>query len=87
MLLLSGSVDIARLLLAKGVNVNVLNGEGGYAALFYAACSGHLDMIRFLAENGADVNIVDKVGRTAYWVAVSNQASAATALLRQLGAL
>ncbi|KAF7966839.1 hypothetical protein HWV62_36913 [Athelia sp. TMB] len=52
-----GHLEIARLLLHRGVNVNV---EGGsYGTALQAACArGHLELAKLLLDNGADINIV-----------------------------
>jgi ankyrin repeat protein len=63
-----GHIDAARLLLAKGAEINVVPGGFDYAGsgLHYAAVNGHRAMIEFLLAHGADREIKDtKVGSTA----------------------
>ena len=50
-----GLTEIVKLLLEKGADVNVEDGDGG-TALHRAACMGHEAVARQLLENGADVN-------------------------------
>jgi ankyrin repeat protein len=62
-----GHVDAAKLLLAKGAQLNAIPGGFDYAgtALHYAALNGHRAMVEFLIAQGADVHIKDtKVGQT-----------------------
>ena len=49
----AGGVEVARLLIAAGADVN-RNCEHGRTALQMAVAWGHLDMVQFLIENGAD---------------------------------
>lgn len=56
-----GSVDIGRLLIASGADVNAKRPFGAfltytYTALHYAASRGHLAFVELLLENEADVN-------------------------------
>ena len=63
-----GHVDAAKLLLEKGVEINVIPGGFDYAGtgLHYAAHNGHRAMVEFLLDHGADRNVRDtKVGSTA----------------------
>jgi len=49
------TVEVARLLLEHGADVNAQN-MGGQTALQYAAISNHMEVARFLVDQGADVN-------------------------------
>ena len=63
-----GHVDAAKLLLEKGVEINVIPGGFDYSGtgLHYAAHNGHRAMVEFLLDHGADRNVRDtKVGSTA----------------------
>ena len=63
-----GHMDAAKLLLAKGAQLNAIPGGFDYSgtALHYAALNGHRAMVEFLVAHGADVQIKDtKVGQTA----------------------
>lgn len=53
---LSNQAEIARLLLSKGANVNLLN-NSLCTALHIAVNKGFTDMVRVLTEHSADVNL------------------------------
>jgi hypothetical protein len=62
-----GHFDVAKLLLEKGAEINVVPGGFDYAGtgLHYAALNGHRSIVEYLLANGADPNIKDtKVGST-----------------------
>ena len=60
----NGHVEIAKLLLSKGANVNQQKGlakagfvnEAGWSALHWAAKNNHADMVSLLIEAGASVD-------------------------------
>ena len=54
----NGHIDIVRLLIAKGVDVNARDRDGrGNSALICAVWSEDLPMVRLLIKNGADANV------------------------------
>ena len=62
-----GHINAAKLLLAKGAEINAIPGGFDYAGtgLHYAALNGHRAMVQFLLDHGADRNIRDtKVSAT-----------------------
>jgi uncharacterized protein len=62
-----GHIDAAKLLIAKGAEVNAIPAGFDYAGsgLHYAALNGHRATVEFLIERGADLAIRDsKVGTT-----------------------
>jgi len=63
-----GHIEVAKLLLDKGAEINVIPGGFDYAGtgLHYAALNGHRPMVEFLLAQGADRNLKDtKVSSTA----------------------
>jgi len=58
-----GYVEVVKLLLEKGANVDEKNFTGG-TALMTALQQGHVEIIKLLIEKGADVNIKDLNGVT-----------------------
>jgi ankyrin repeat protein len=63
-----GHIEAAKLLLAKGAEINVVPGGFDFAGsgLHYAALNGHRGMVMYLLQQGADRNVTDtKIGPTA----------------------
>jgi len=77
-----GHVDVARLLLAHGAEVDRANKLGG-TPLFIACLSGHVDAARLLLDKGADVNKADKNDWTPLDIAKSQGHSSIVALLEE----
>jgi hypothetical protein len=66
-----GHVEIARLLLQNGAEVNVRS-NGGSTPLHCSAWNGHVDILHLLVENGADLEAQDNDGeRALHWAAYS----------------
>ena len=59
-----GDLELVKLLIANGADVNQKNFRGG-TALMAAAIDGIPSVVRYLLEQGADVNASDKDGITA----------------------
>jgi ankyrin repeat protein len=64
-----GNVDIVRLLIDKGADVNGVCGD--YSPLFRAACDNKLDVAKLLVEKGANVNFKNSKGETPLFTASS----------------
>ncbi|XP_023400149.1 ankyrin repeat and MYND domain-containing protein 2 isoform X2 [Loxodonta africana] len=60
-----GKLDMCKLLLRHGADVNCHQHEHGYTALMFAALSGNKDIVWVILEAGAETDIVNSVGRTA----------------------
>ena len=56
---LNGHVDVAKMLIQNGADVNAVN-KNKSTALHFADEKRHLDFAKMLIQNGADVNAVDK---------------------------
>ncbi|CBN58107.1 hypothetical protein OSCI_3620030 [Kamptonema sp. PCC 6506] len=52
-----GHLEIARLLIAAGANVNQRASEGYFNPLLYAAYDGNLEIVRVLLEANADIHV------------------------------
>ncbi len=52
-----GRLDVIKLLLENGADVNIRNGANNITPLFWAVHTGHLDAAKLLVEKGADVKI------------------------------
>lgn len=79
---MEGHRELARLLIAKGFDVNARgNGEG--TPLHRAATLGHTSVVQLLLEKGADVNAKTGLGSTAFDYAALNGHLAVIRLLLQ----
>lgn len=58
-------LERAKLLVARGANVNLRASFLGHSALHFAAETGRVGLVRLLLDAGADVNAVDDIGQTA----------------------
>jgi ankyrin repeat protein len=77
-----GQLNVVKLLLAKGGDVNRQSGNGG-TALLAAAINDRLEVLEFLLDNGADANVGDNGGNTPIAVSHSREVQE---LLRKHGA-
>lgn len=59
-----GMLDLCKVLIAKGADVNAKTHDQGYSALMFAAISNHTSCVRLLLENDADVDYTNVIGRT-----------------------
>lgn len=80
-----GYLEIVKLLLEKGANVNA-RGRGGCAALIEASGKGHLEIVKLLLNKGADINARTYSGWTALDVAVRKGHTEIVELLKAQGA-
>ena len=65
-----GHLDVARLLMAGGADVNV-RGQSDMRPLHYALGPGkNIDMVKLLLEHGAKLEAKDRLGRTPIWISV-----------------
>ncbi len=54
-----GHLDVVKLLLEKGADVQAVNG-GGFTPLHLASYGGHRDVVQYLLEKGADMNATNE---------------------------
>ncbi len=59
----SKQTEIARMLIARGANVNA-RAASGHIPLHEASANGNVELVRLLIENGADINAKTDDGRT-----------------------
>ena len=64
-----GTLDVARMLVAAGADVNVAEANQT-SPLLVAILNDHIDVANFLLDHGANVNAADGFGRTPLWSAV-----------------
>ena len=64
-----GNIEIVRLLLAKGADLNITCGGKGWTALMLASQEGQLVIVRALLAEGADINMKDDEGYSSLMLA------------------
>ncbi|KAK4161406.1 heterokaryon incompatibility protein-domain-containing protein [Cladorrhinum sp. PSN259] len=79
-------LDIARLLLDKGVDIEDENGKYGETALYIASKSGHAEIVELLLARGADFNTTNTRGISALWIASFHNNASIVQLLLARGA-
>ncbi len=82
---ISGSAELAAMLIEHGAAVNATN-PGGVTALMIAAATNHAGVARLLLEHGADVGARSEDGRTALSIAQANNSEEVLRVLQQSGA-
>ena len=78
---ISGSTEVAAMLLEHGAKVNAVN-PGGVTALMIAAAGNRSAIVEFLLKSGADVNAKSEDGRTALSIAQANNSDAVIKILK-----
>ena len=81
----SGSVDLLKLLLAHGAYVNARD-PVGFTPLMAAAGGGLVNVMRVLLDGGASVNAKSNDGTSALQLAIRTNHPEAEKLLREKGA-
>jgi len=82
----NGQLNILKLLLRSGAQINLVAGDRGSTALLDSAIERNKDMLKTLIEAGADVNIQSKDGQTALVVVVGEGDEEIAEMLVKAGA-
>ncbi|KAL3457114.1 ankyrin repeat-containing domain protein [Aspergillus heterothallicus] len=83
---LEGQLQVARILAAKGANLNNRD-QHGRSAFSYLAEKSQIEMMKFfISELGVDVTDVDSSGRSPLWYACSTNSVTSIKLLLEAGA-
>ena len=80
------SIEVGRLLLARGANVNPRNDDGGNP-LHEAAGDGQIEFAKLLLDHGANINAKDDNGKTPLTIALEYKQTEMAKLLREKGAV
>ncbi|MGH8770409.1 MAG: quinoprotein dehydrogenase-associated putative ABC transporter substrate-binding protein [Burkholderiales bacterium] len=78
----AASVELSKLLIARGADVNATNASGE-TALMVAALDNRAEIAKLLIESGANVAAKNAQGKTALTIARDNKADAVIALLEK----
>ena len=81
---ISGSAELAAMLIEHGATVNATN-PGGVTALMIAAATNHAGVARLLLDHGADAGARSEDGRTALSIAQANNSEEVLRVLQQSG--
>ena len=80
---MGGSLELPRLLLAKGIGLEIADRKG-YTALSHAVLWHHTELVRLLISAGADVHVRDKWGHTLLMLVVQSTHRENEAIIRLL---
>ena len=80
---MSGRLDMPRLLLAKGIGLEITDRKG-YTALSHAVLWHHTELVRLLISAGADVHVRDKWEHTLLMLVVQSAHRENEAIIRLL---
>lgn len=79
-----GHVEIVRLLLAAGANVNAVDASPGVSPIYYAARAGHAEVVRLLLRSGAGAGGGTDAGVTPLHEAAGSRAAGSLEVVRLL---
>ena len=82
-LMYAATVEVAKLLLDHGAQVDFQASRGGRTALMWASAQGRCEVFELLLERGAQVDLQDSDGRTAFMYEVANNKANTVRLLTQ----
>ena len=80
-----GHVEVVKLLLEKGANIEAINNQG-FTSLWIAAYKGHTEIVKVLIAAGANIEAIDDEGYTPLEVAARNGHVEVVKLLLEKGA-
>ncbi|GAB1401676.1 hypothetical protein MASR1M68_05870 [Elusimicrobiota bacterium] len=64
------NIEIAKMLIEKGADVNAVGGSEKKTAIFFAVSDDNVEMAKMLISKGADLNVTDDYYRTPLNIAV-----------------
>ena len=82
----NGNVEMAKLLIDNGADINVEENRDGNTVLMYAVARGKTELVKYMIAKGVDVNARLKTGGTALTLAVSAGFSDIIRILKDAGA-
>jgi ankyrin repeat protein len=80
----NGKIEVVKLLLGKGANIEAASGDG--TSLILAAAAGNIEIVQVLLEKGANTGATDGSGDTALLKAVNRRDNNLVKLLLEKGA-
>jgi ankyrin repeat protein len=83
----NGHMDIVKLLVEKGADIDMVSGNGEDTALIMAVKLKEAEIATYLVESGANVNIEDAEGKTALNYAQETGQAGIVSLLESKGAI
>jgi hypothetical protein len=82
----NGYIDLVKVLLMYGADINAVSGDNGNSALIDAISKGYTDIAALLIKKGADLNIQSKNGQTALILAIGQHQKEISEQLIEAGA-
>jgi ankyrin repeat protein len=79
-----GNLEIIKLLISNGANINKQDDLVGFSALMFAVSAGHVDIAKYLIKNGAKLDLKNNFGRTVLEEAYLSNSSTVPLLKRYL---
>lgn len=64
------NIEIAKMLIEKGADVNAVGGSEKKTAIFFAVSDDNVEMVKMLISKGADLNVTDAYYQTPLNIAV-----------------
>jgi ankyrin repeat protein len=80
-----GNINIVRILITAGADVNAMEPRNGYAPLFLSAVDNNLEIMKILIASGAEINTKDNYGQNILAHTINNNNLEATEILLDAG--